>query len=426
MCYDLFGRQIGREDEVGLLINKAAAHSAKEPATGAVEHDIFVGSHSTALDSLGECSHRYAGSWQQFVALEVAILHEPVHDLLVGRQETVAVALDERVVQSADDAIGRFAVGEHLGEDGFGLTATFLGREVNELARTGFPGVVHEREGFVLGNIDAHIVLAEPSVSLKAAGVLISGNCTCSRTDGLEVRVGDSSRSLNEGEHGCAHSVAAGNVLRSALEEEVRVLGKFLAKGDGIVVVAAMGDGDEFDAVVQRLMEPQIMQAVLGYADDDRDAVVGADLRKGARGVAGRLHDKYALFIFIHAREHAIRLGFLERAGGHLRADLRIPAGEGDVQILQAEELGEFDGLIGYRRTTVLECALDRHPLGITVDAVEVFANGELAVGVLGTDERGFASGRVAECPAPVIETVVVSHVYEFVGCGSKFHICDI
>ena len=91
------------------------------------------------FDRLRKGRHRHAGCRQQFVAFEIAELELPVHDIIVVREVEIAVTLGQRIEESAGDAIGRFAVGEHLGHDDFRLPPTLFGRERQELARGSLP-----------------------------------------------------------------------------------------------------------------------------------------------------------------------------------------------------------------------------------------------------------------------------------------------
>ena len=173
---------------------------------------------------------------------------------------------------------------------------------------------------------------------------------------------------------------------------------------------------------MQLAAEPQVVQVVLRDADDDGDAVVGAHLGEGPGGVAGGLDDEDPLLAGVHPRQHGIGFRLLERTGAHLRADAGIPAGERDVQVLQAQVAGQALGLVGHRGAGLAERALDGHPVGIAVDAVQVVPRGEPLVLIDGPHEGRAPAFGVAHRPARVVEDAAGGDVHQSIGCRFEAH----
>ena len=137
------------------------------------------------------------------------------------------------------------------------------------------------------------------------------------------------------------------------------------------------------------MLEPEIVTVVQRNADHDWNQIVGANLREGTGGVAGRLDHKRALLLPVESCANAERLGFLERTGLELGSDLGIVSREGNVEVVQTEELAEPLAMIGDRCAGMAQGSVYRHPLCITVKPLEVVSGSEFLVFVNGADKRG-------------------------------------
>ena len=98
-------------------------------------------------------------------------------------------------------------------------------------------------------------------------------------------------------------------------------------------------------------------------------------------------------------------------------------AGESDVQVLESHLLGKAAALVGDGSAGVLQRPLDREPLGIAVEPVELLPGGELLVLIDGPDQGRGGCLRVGERPFAVFEDPAGTNVHQLVFCRFKFHI---
>ena len=184
-----------------------------------------------------------------------------------------------------------------------------------------------------------------------------------------------------------------------------------------------MGNRNQFHTGAERTAEPKVVQAVLRDADDDGNAVVRAHLGESPGGVAGRLDDQDPLFAGVHAGEDGIRLRLLEGTGAHLGADPGIPPRERDIQVLQAQELGQALGLIRHRGAGLPQRSLDGHPIRVAVDAVLVVARRETFIVIDSPDQGGGPAFGIAHRPALVLEFAAIADIHQMVLGRFESHI---
>lgn len=113
------------------------------------------------------------------------------------------------------------------------------------------------------------------------------------------------------------------------------------------------------------------MEVVSRDANHDRNPVVGADLCERPCSIAGRLYDKNSLFVGLKPGQNGKGFRFLEGAGPEPSPYLGIPSGECNVQIVQTEMLYESLRFVRYRCAGILQGSFDRHPVRISVYAVQ-------------------------------------------------------
>ena len=196
-------------------------------------------------------------------------------------------------------------------------------------------------------------VVDEPEV------ILPGGDGSGSATHSLEIGVRDAADLLYRAEHRGAHTVASGDVGCTALGPETGILAQFVAQGDGIEIVAAVGGGHHLHAGFELAQEPHVADVVQRDADDDGNVVVGAHAGKGAGRIAGTLDHQDVFVLLVQTGADGEGFRFLEGAGFHLGANLGPVAREGDIEILQAQELGKAFAFIGNGRMRVLEGPAD-------------------------------------------------------------------
>ena len=165
------------------------------------------------------------------------------------------------------------------------------------------------------------------------------------------------------------------------------------------------------------LGEPHRAHVVVGNAYHERNPVVGAHLGEGTGSVAGGLDNKYLVAAAGESGADAVGLSRLEGTGLDLGADLRVVAGEGDEQVLEAELLCQSLALIGNRPCGVLQCPFYRKPVVIAVDALLVGVGDETLLLIDGSHEGGGVAERVLKGPALVFEFAAGRHVDQTVLC---------
>ena len=188
---------------------------------------------------------------------------------------------------AACKAVRWFPVGQHLGQYNLGIPPGLFSSDWHEIAGTGFPGIVHKGVRSILYAINPHFVPAETAVLLQSAGVLPGSDGTGTASYRLEICIRNASDHFDGTEDGRAHSVAAGNVLRTAFSQETWILAKFFAQGDRIVIISPVRGCDYLHARFEPPGEPEVGDIVVRDADNNRDVVVGAYPCKGPGGVAG-------------------------------------------------------------------------------------------------------------------------------------------
>ena len=267
------------------------------------------------------------------------------------------------------------------------------------------------------------MVFPEAAVLRQPAGILPGRNRARTGTDRLEIRIRNPSGRFRETQHRRAHAVAARHILGAAFQHETGILGQLLAQGDGIVIVTAMRHGQQLDAAVEPAVEPQIVETVFRDADYDWDPVVRADLGEGPGRIAGRLDNQRPFLVRGKTRQHRIGLRLLERAGAHLGTDGRIPAREGNVEVLQAQMPGQALRAVGHRGRGAAQRAPDGHPVGITVDAGKPLPGRKLFLVIDGPHERRRTAFRIRQGPSFVLEFTAVGHIHEMIRGRRKSHI---
>ena len=160
--------------------------------------------------------------------------------------------------------------------------------ERHELSGVGLPGVIHNGERIVLGWVQTHLVGTEASVFDESEVVFPSCDSACAAAYRLEICVRDTAYGLDGRQQGGAHTVAPGDVFRSAFCHEHWVLAYHVGEIYGVEIVAALRRGYDFHAVVQFLAEPERSRVVLRDAEQQGDIVVGAYFCEGSGGVSGR------------------------------------------------------------------------------------------------------------------------------------------
>ena len=190
---------------------------------------------------------------------------------------------------------------------------------------------MHKGERLVLGDIYPHVILSKMAVSCQSFSIFPCRDCSGTGSDSLEIGIRNTACCFSKAQNSRPHSIPSCNVFRSAFQEVLGVLCEFLAKGDGVVVITSVGDSDQFYAAAEFFPEPEVMNAIQRDTNYHRDVIVRADLSKSTCSIAGRLDNQCPFFTTVHSGEDAISLSFLEGAGLHLCADLRIPPGESDI-----------------------------------------------------------------------------------------------
>lgn len=215
-------------------------------------------------------------------------------------------------------------------------------------------------------------------------------------------------------------AVAAGDILRAGFGVELPRFEGQVAQENRVEIVAAPFGTDQFDAGVERPVEPERRDVLFGHRQQQRNVVVRADFGEGARRIAGRGDHQNPVVALADAGADAVCFGLLERAGRHLRADLGIIAVEGDIEVFQAEVVGQTFAFVGYGCARTLQHAADRQPVAEFVEAVAVGTYVDLPDGVTSADHRrDFAAG-IVEHPAFVFELPPRSDAFERVMSGCK------
>ena len=373
-------------------------------AAGDIQHDDLFGIDLSVSDGLDQGGQGDAGCGVDVYTFELFEEFAGCAGLFVGGHEDVAAGGYQGIVQAAMEAVRRFAVREYFGVDGFGVGTCLVGIVREHVAAAGAPGVVHRHEGYVLRYHQFHHRIAEAAVFDESLVGFPGGDGTGAAAHGLEVVVGDPADGGGCREDGGPHAVASGDVLGAPFGvEHGRLEGK-VAQVDGVEVVTADLRSDQFDAGVERSVEPQGVDVLFGNGEQQRNLVVGAYFGESAGGIAGRGDHQYPFFVFGASGADVVGFGLLERTGGHPGAYLREITAEGDVEVFQPQVVGQFDAFVGDRGVAALEHPADRQPVAEAVDAVLFAADVELAVFILGADERRFVGLRVVEHPAFVFE----------------------
>ena len=185
---------------------------------------------------------------------------------------------------------------------------------------------------------------------------------------------------------------------------------------DGVEIVAARGGGEQLYTRVQRLVEPQGFDVVLGHAEQERDAVVGTHLGEGACGVACGSHHQHLVFLgFAQAGAHGIGLGFLKGAGAHFDALGGPPAAECDVEVVQSQLFGQFLTFIGDGAGGVLQSPLDGHPVGELVQSHTVVAQMQLFLLEDGSHQARRLAFRIVQHPSFIFKDAAIGHVHQLI-----------
>ena len=334
----------------------------------------------------------------------------------VRGHENLAAGGFQRIEKTARDAVRRTAVRKHLGVDDLRVAARLVVVVRQQLARCRLPGVVHRDERGVLRHHQFHRIPPEAAVLHQTHVGLPGGNGARTAAHGLEIVIGNAA----DGRHGrkdrAGHAVAARDVLGAALGVEAGAFQRNVAQMDGVEIVAALLARNEFHAGVQRLVEPQRADIVVGNREQQPDVIVRADLGEGPGGVSGRSHHQHAPFVGSGAAADRIGLGLLERAGRHRGPDGRIPAVEGDPEVFQPEVRGEALALIGHGSRRTFEDTPHRHPVRETVQAPVGGFHVDLFAGVFGAHERSLLALRVGKHPAGVFEFAARGDAFQRVG----------
>ena len=161
---------------------------------------------------------------------------------------------------------------------------------------------------------------------------------------------------------------------------------------------------------------------VLTY-DDDGNVVVGAHAGKGAGRVTGTLDHQDAFVLLGQAGAHGEGFRLLEGAGFHLGANLGPVTREGDIEVLQAQELGQALALIGNGRVGALEGPADGEPLGVAVQAFQVLPGLEQARLIDGTHQGRGRGLRIGQGPAFVGKHAACQDIRQLILGRFEFHI---
>ena len=342
----------------------------------------------------------------------------------VRRDEELSARGFQRIVKPAGDAVGRAAVGEHLGVDDLRIAARLVVLVGQHLARIGLPCVVHRHERRILRHHEFHGIRPEAAVPDQAHVGLPGGNGARTAAHGLEIVVGDAADGRHGRKYRRGHAVAAGDVLRAAFGIEPGALEGEVAQVDGVEIVAARRTRDEFHAGVERMLEPQRPDIVVGHRQEQLDIVVGTHLGEGAGRIARRGDHKDAILVFGGTPADRISLGLLERTGRHRGADGRIVTVERDPEVFQPEVGGKPLAFVGDGRRGALEDTPHGHPVAEPVKTVFGGFHFELPAGIFRADERGRLALRIGEHPARVLELTPRSDTFERVGGRCKiFHL---
>ncbi len=427
---DLFGLGVGgkgsggREEPEGLVGGGEGGFEELLTTTGDIEHNDLIAGNTSIGNSADERSGSNRRSGMDVATLGLLEKCSSLTPLSVSGNENVAVGVLKSVVQPAGKAVRRAAVGENLSVDDLGIAPSVGLVVIGHLPRVDTPSVENRNEGSVLRDEQTAFSRAEAAVGKQAKVSLPSSDSTSTGTDSLEVKVGNFADRGRSREECCTHTVAASNVLSTALGEEfTRFQGK-VTKVDGVEVIGTFLGCDQFDAGVERPVEPERIEVVGGNGEKERNAVIGANLSESAGGVTGGSDHEDARFVRGDAAANRVSLGLLERASGHSSAVFRVPTAESNIQVLKAEVGGEFFALIGDGSRGAGEHTVDRKPVGKFIKAERVGFGFELSLRVYGADERRGTAHLVLEHPTGIGKTAGSGYAFELVlGRGEIFHI---
>ena len=261
-----------------------------------------------------------------------------------------------------------------------------------------------QREGTVLADVQPREPVAVEAAREEPQVGLPRGDRPCSAADRLEVVVRKLPDRLHRAQNGGPHAVATRHVLRPALGREPGELRDDAGERDGVGVVAVSAGSQNLDARADRSNGPEGVEVALRDHYDQRHPVVRTHSRERPRGVSGGSdHEGRGI---AGRNPGADRVGFalLEGPGQHARSALGPVAGEGDVQALQSEVIGESGTPPRYRRPGAFERAVHGKPLPKAVDALLVRAGAEYRRAVLGPQERLRVRGRVVKRSVVVVD----------------------
>ena len=176
---------------------------------------------------------------------------------------------------------------------------------------------------------------------------------------------------------------------------------------NGIEIIATLLGGYQLHAVVERFLEPQRIEIVLRYAQQQRNGqrLAHGGLRERTRGIARRGHDKYASGRLVETAAYAVRLGLLEGTGGHLRPLFREIAAERNIEVIESQMGGQSLAFVGYRCGRPLQGTPDGKPVAELVNSAVVAPYIDALHFIFGSDK-----GRGIALPVLKHQTIVFEH----------------